>query len=219
VALTKELDEKVFQPAQVAQEFVESYKLHDKNVWCLGSRHNGQGLLFRTQPQCPDASNIHTATGKPSCVVGQGPVAIDIRVDATGQMLTVPATPSCFGWTPTGEFTVPAFSRATALTSRSWGFASQEARVLKRSENGTFVEEVIAEVVLLADSLVVSQTVPGYFRPDSAAMTRLVIGKWSLVFMVTTFCLFTRKHDRGNLEQRQDGNETPRLSIYEKFII
>ena len=116
-ALTQELDEKVFQPAQTAQDFVDSYSYMTRMYGSLGPDTMDKDPFFTLNPNAPDVSNVHTATATPSCVVGQGPVALDIRVDATGQMLTVPARPSCSGWAPTDDFVIPAVSRAWTLTS------------------------------------------------------------------------------------------------------
>lgn len=161
VGMVQAFEEKVFQPARDAQAFVDSFSYMTRMYGVLGPDTMDKDPFFTLNPDAPDVSNIHTAEGVPVCVVGEdGPIALDIRLEATGQMIQIPARPACRGWRPTGDPLTIVGSPATTLTS--WGFADQDARVLFVLDDGTFAKEDIAEVVATADALVPSQIVQPY---------------------------------------------------------
>eukprot|EP00797_Seminavis_robusta_P008827 Sro1629_g287100.1 Uncharacterized protein conserved in bacteria (DUF2330) (390) ;mRNA; r:9033-10202 len=169
--MATDLDEKVFQPSQAAQDFIDTYSYMTRMYGVLGPETMDKDPFFSLRSDAPDVSNVHNATAVPVCVPDEGPVALDISIG--GEMISqISAQPGCGGWNPTGvvdSVEVPSEQVSPALDVTSWGFEGTTARKLSRSTDGTFAEDELAEVVATADSLVVDQTVPPYTSGSSTA--------------------------------------------------
>jgi len=167
--MADELDEKVFGPARDSQAFVDSFSYMTRMYGVLSPANMDKDPFFTLNSNAPDVSNIHTATAVPVCVTGEGPVALEIRVDGS-EPFTVAAEPFCNTWRPTGDdTTVIAAPISPVIALTSWGYANQEATVISRSLSGGFAEDEVKEAVAQADTLVVNQTVPVYATSDSSS--------------------------------------------------
>lgn len=164
-AMTEELNTKVFLPAKEAQAFVDTFSYMTRMYGVLGPETMDKDPFFTLKPDAPDVSNVHSATAVPVCVTGEGPIALEVSVPGMAS-ITIPARPECSVWSPIEDDTIIAAPGSTAIQLTSWGFADQTARVLSRSSEGAFSKAEILDVVAIADTLVVDQTVPAYVTAD-----------------------------------------------------
>ena len=93
--------------------------------------------FFALKPDLRAVSNIHRAVAVPECSEDGTPIALDITVQGSINVISVPATIGCNGWTPAEPVPLdPTISSAQQVAA--WGFASDEGVVVLRSEDGTF---------------------------------------------------------------------------------
>jgi hypothetical protein len=168
-ALAEELHEKLLQPALDDQKYVDSFDYLTRLYARLSPEMMSKDPFFAFRPELGDVSNIHRATGRPVCTQGELS-GVEITVESTKESFVVPAAVgSCGNWVPADSAMPMNVSLSPALQVASYGFSGDDGVIVLRSEDGTFDKQKVEEAVRFGDSLVISQEIPEYFPPLSAA--------------------------------------------------
>ena len=189
--LTNELEEKVFQPAREAVEWLRSFGYLTRLYGQLSPEQMDRDPFFAFNPELPDIARRHTAVGVPECDGEDVPIGMTITADDT-HTLFVDASLSCGAWFPFGGD--DSVSPAVSLEAYDY-LGGTTGRVLNRSEQtGQYSSDDIESIISFLDERVPDQTIPPFNDPqgkdddDDSASTILskMISIESLTFLSAT---------------------------------
>jgi hypothetical protein len=166
VALANELDDQVFQPAQKAQTWVNSYAYMTRIYAQMDPEQMVKDPFFAFNEEEENVSREHKAEGVPFCD-NTGPVAMDISVEGTGSLTRVDAILGCGSWIRTGVGTLFG-SVSPAVSMTGFSFAGEESSTLFRDPGtGQFAVDEVEDLIDVLDDRVSDQTVPGRMDPPT----------------------------------------------------
>ena len=171
--LAQELDQKVFQPAIEAQDFVDGFSYLTRLYARLSPNSMTKDPFFAFKRELPTVDNVHRATAVPLCSDGEKPNALIITVHNGADSVTIPAELDCGFWRATQPMVVASPDVSPARQLASWGFAGDTGVVVFRSDDGSFDQQAVEEAVLFGDTLVMNQTIPDYTASESSSATLL----------------------------------------------
>jgi hypothetical protein len=198
VKLADELDELVFQPAQDAQDWVNSYGYLTRLYAQLDPEDMNKDPYFAFNEELEDVSRLHKAVGVPVCdAAKQGPVGLDVYVENLPEGLESPtfvdAELGCGAWFRTENG--PLFGTASpAFAMTGLSFAGEESTSLLRdAATGQFSMTEVQDLIDLLDDRAPNQTVPGMTNtepPSAAPGASSACQYFSIVFSTCSILLF-----------------------------
>jgi hypothetical protein len=158
--LASELKARVFDPAQRAQDFTDSFTYLTRLYVQMRQEKMVKDPFFRFRENetLPDVLSTHTATGIPICDVDEGFNALEVTV-TDGSSVVVNAVLNCGRWWRADFDRLYGDDNSPAKHLIAPGFGSEEERILERLEDGTFDKQVIDAYVSMMDGRVMDQTI------------------------------------------------------------